>query len=145
MNPRVWLEQIFPDRKSSPPTDWLFLIFHRTADLQSVLEKWDAPSSALWMTDQRVVYIYVRGKVKDSPVEEVTARVPIRSLRYIKIYVLTRFGDGTRCSDVIEMHWSGGWSLKATVDYHFKLVSVFTVNSSVWFYVITCKVETSPD
>lgn len=42
--------------------------------------------------------------MKDSPVEEVTARVPIRSLRYIKIYVLTRFGDGTSCSDVMEMH-----------------------------------------
>lgn len=42
--------------------------------------------------------------MKDSPVEEVTARVPIGSLRYIKIYALTRFGDGSGCCDVIEMH-----------------------------------------
>lgn len=67
--------------------------------------------------------------------EEVTARVPIRSLRYIKINALTCLGDGSSCSDVIQMHLSGGWSLKATVDYHFKIFSVFTVNFQ---HVVLC-------
>lgn len=57
-----------------------------------------------WITDISTIYLYACGRVKNSPVEEVTARVPIRSLWYIKIHALTCVGDGivvwVRCTDM---------------------------------------------
>lgn len=42
-------------------------------------------------------------KKRHSPVQEVTARVPVGSLRYIKIHVLTHVGDGVNYSDIVAL------------------------------------------
>ena len=58
------------------------------------------PDGLTWTLN---VHVCAEEWVRNLPVEEVTARVPIGPLWYIKIHVLTHAGDGVNYSDIVAL------------------------------------------